>query len=61
MREIKALLDPEHFVCVMDGLSTMKRGYVEKEDVPSVLENSQSISPEMRGEVSASTIRMFWE
>ena len=55
------LLDPEHFVCIMDGLSTMKRGYVEKEDVPSVLENSQSISPEMRGEVSASTIRMFWE
>ena len=25
----------------------MERGYVEKEDVPSVLENSQSITPEM--------------
>ena len=43
--------------CSHIGLSTMERGYVEKEDVPSVLENSQSITPEMRGDVvSASTI-----
>ena len=36
----------------------MKRGYCEKEDAPWVQEISQSITAEMRGNVSAPSIGM---
>ena len=48
-----------HCMIIMDG-RLWKWGFFE-EDVPWVPENSQSITPKMRGDVSASTIIIFWE